>query len=234
MPVNGGEAGLYPPVKAFLEEQGWSVRGEVAGWDLLAVRNGEVLAVELKLGLTLRLLLQAVDRLEAADLVYIAVPFQRSFRRKRRTRVLKLLRMLGIGLLTVDPSRDLVQPELDPGPYRPRTSRTRREMLLREHAILVGDPNRGGGTRRGGVMTHYRHRALKLAAFLERNGPSKASEAGRETGDPEARMILYRNVYGWFARLGHGLYSLSERGARELPLWQGKPVPDLARNRRRV
>ncbi len=214
------ETDLYPPVKAFLEARGWSVRGEVGACDVLAVRDHQMLAVELKLGISLRLLLQAVDRMEAVDLVYLAVPFQSRHRRREQARLLKLLRMLGLGLLLVDTDRGIVQPGLDPGEYRPRLRKARRGLLLKEHEALVGDPNTGGSSRRRGVMTRYRLRAMTLAAFLRENGPSRATVVSRETGEPGALSILYRNVYGWFERRERGVYSLSERGVRELPLWE--------------
>ena len=58
------EAALYAPVKAFLQRQGYVVRGEVRGCDLVARRgNEEPVIVELKLRFTLSLLLQGIDRL---------------------------------------------------------------------------------------------------------------------------------------------------------------------------
>src|ERR1700690_3299787 len=74
-PNASGEVALYPPVKAFLERQGYVVRGEVCGCDLVACRgNEEPVIVELKLRFTLSLLLQGVDRLALSPLVYLAVP----------------------------------------------------------------------------------------------------------------------------------------------------------------
>jgi len=67
--------------------------------------------------------------------------------------VLKLLRMLGVGLLLIDArTHDAkVDVALDPGDYRPRQSPARRERLLGEFAKRVGDPNRGGSSKRSGV-----------------------------------------------------------------------------------
>ena len=214
------ETDLYAPVKEFLEGQGYAVRGEVGGCDALAVRDGLLVAVELKLSLNLRLLLQAVKRLGGADAVYVAFPAGCSPWRKDRAGVRRLLRMLGLGLLLVDPASGLVQPELDPGEYRIHRSRAGRGRLLREHAVLVGDPNTGGSRRRGGVMTLYRRNALAVAGHLRDKGPSKASDVSRELGMDNALSIMYRNVYGWFQREGRGVYALSPRGRAELPMWE--------------
>ena len=68
------ETALYPTVKRFLEELGFQVKGEVNGCDIVAVRDGEpprLAIVEMKLGFNLDLLLQAVDRMRAADEVWL-------------------------------------------------------------------------------------------------------------------------------------------------------------------
>ena len=59
------ETSLYGPVKRYLETLGFSVKGEVCGCDLVALRGDEppmVVVGELKLSFSLDLLLQAVDR----------------------------------------------------------------------------------------------------------------------------------------------------------------------------
>ena len=52
------ETALYPPVKAFLEAQGFEVKGEICGCDAVGVRAGEppvLVIAELKLSFTLEL-----------------------------------------------------------------------------------------------------------------------------------------------------------------------------------
>jgi hypothetical protein len=71
------ETSLYPAVKSFLETAGYSAKGEVDGCDVVAVRDGDpqrLAIVEMKLGFNLDLLLQATDRMRAADEVWLAVP----------------------------------------------------------------------------------------------------------------------------------------------------------------
>ncbi|MDO7728549.1 MAG: hypothetical protein MUQ13_04580, partial [Loktanella sp.] len=73
--VKPREADLYAPVKRFLETQGYKVKGEVGAVDVMALRDKEPpLLVELKLGFTLALFHQGIDRLSVSDLVYVAVP----------------------------------------------------------------------------------------------------------------------------------------------------------------
>jgi hypothetical protein len=96
------EVELYAPVKAFLEARGYDVKGEIAGCDLVAVRDEEPpIIVELKLAFTLGLVLQGVDRLGIADTVYLAVPAGAA----RRRGIRPLCRRLGLGLLAVHAPR---------------------------------------------------------------------------------------------------------------------------------
>ena len=70
------ETSLYAPVKRYLEKRGFTVKGEVCGCDLVALRGNEpplVVIGELKLSFSLELLLQAVDRTAACDEVWLAV-----------------------------------------------------------------------------------------------------------------------------------------------------------------
>src|SRR5882757_3904956 len=94
------EVDLYEPVKAFLTAQGYVVRGEVRGCDLVARRGDEKpVIVELKLRFNLALVLQGIERLALTDLVYLAVPRQVGRRRETVSAddraVRKLCRMLG-------------------------------------------------------------------------------------------------------------------------------------------
>ena len=92
------ETDLYPPVRDFLVEQGFTVRGEVRGCDVTAVKGEHVVVVELKLGLTLGLLLQGIRRQKVADLVYVAVPRPATKVSDARLReFLPLLRQLELG-----------------------------------------------------------------------------------------------------------------------------------------
>lgn len=225
------ESDLYPPVKQFLESQGYAVKGEVRECDVVAVRGSEPpVVVELKLSLNLGVLLQAVDRISVADHVYIGVPKGCGILKKKPRRVVKLMRMLGLGLMEIGPGQnadadqnaDAVRVVVDPGKYKPRKSKKRQERLLGEFMMRVGDPNPGGSAKRRGIMTAYRQRALALAHFLEENGPAKAAHVASALEDPKARNILYRDVYGWFDRVGFGTYALSPRGKREIPMWAAR------------
>ncbi|NQU42974.1 hypothetical protein HQ520_06795 [bacterium] len=217
------ETELYPPLKRFLESQGYAVKGEIGDCDVVAVRGDEEpVLVEIKTRLNLQVLLQAVERLGASDKVYVAVPPDCSTLRTRRRTVVRLLRRLGLGLLVVCPEGP-VDAVLDPGDYQPRKRKAHTDRLLAEFSKRVGDPNLGGSDRRKGLLTAYRQRALRIANLLKEQGATKASEIAATLEDPKARNVLYRDVYGWFERQGAGIYALSPKGEKEIPLWETTP-----------
>lgn len=219
------EVDLYPPVKAFLEGQGYEVKAEVQGCDVVAVRGDEPpVIVELKTAFSLPLVLQGVDRLALSPDVYLAVgvparPAPGSLWRRERRGIRKLCRRLGLGLLAVhEPTARrpaLVEPLLDPVPYRPRPERRRQGLLLREFAQRVGDPNTGGSTRRP-IVTAYRQAALRCAVHLEAHGPTKAAVVAASTGVKTAATVMRHDVYGWFERVDRGVYRLTSSGTAAL------------------
>jgi hypothetical protein len=209
------ESDLYAPVKALLEGQGYVVKGEVRGCDVVAVRGAEPpVVVELKRAFGLGLVLQGVDRLVLTDLVYLAVGAWP----KQMKNVKKLCRRLGLGLMVVVAERcDVV---LDPVPYLPRKNKRKAGRMLGEHARRVGDPNLGGQAMRAPLMTAYRQEALRCAGLLAANGPMKLPDM-RKAGDvPNAAKILQQDVYGWFERITRGVYALTPAGKQGLKRFQ--------------
>ena len=211
------ETALYAPVKAFLEAQGYAVKAEIGAADVVAVRDGDApVVVELKTGFSLTLIHQAIARQAATDAVYVAIPHRdgraaAAALRRNRT----LCRRLGLGLLTIRIADGLVTPHLDPAPYAPRKIQARTTRLLREFMRREGDPNTGGAPR-GGVVTAYRQDALRCAAYLRAQGPSKAAVVAAAVGVANARRILADDHYGWFDRVARGVYALTPNGRRAL------------------
>lgn len=212
------ETELYEPVKAFLEKQGYEVKAEVGSADIVACRgNDDPVIVELKTGFTLSLFHQAVDRQGVTDSVYIAVArgSGRRFQAALKSN-LKLARRLGLGLITVRLTDQLVEVHADPAPFTPRKMKPRKDRLLREFARRVGDPNTGGSTRVT-LVTAYRQDAMRCAQYLNENGPSRGAEVAKATGVERATRIMADDHYGWFERVERGIYGLTPKGteARE-------------------
>ena len=206
------ESDLYDPVANYLRNLGYEVRGEVRSIDLVAIHETELVVVELKLRMSLDLILQAVERQRTADSVYVAVAARSSgpaIRNHRRIR--RLLRRLELGLILVHfrPSGTRVEVRLHPAPYNPRSSNRERQNVIREFTNRTGDRNPGGSAA-GRVVTAYREQSVYIACALQKLGTASPSELRSfGTGD-NTGVILYRNVYGWFDRIEKGRYRLHE------------------------
>ncbi len=209
------ETELYHPVKSFLESQGYTVKAEVNACDVVALRGNEApLIVELKTSFSLALVLQGIERQRLSDNVYLAVP-PFAGRGARRKEAVALCRRLGLGLLAVRPGESsFVEALLDPAEYRPRKRKPALGRLLREFQLRVGDPNTGGSSRRT-IITAYRQDALRCAAYLDQNGPSRAASVATATGVAKAGQIFLKDYYGWFERAAEtprGVYHLTPKG----------------------
>ncbi len=239
------ESDLYEPLRAYLEGQGYAVHGEVRGVDVVArhrERPDEIVAIELKSRMSLDLVVQAAQRTELTDSVYVAVPVSGARGTVRNSRgVRTLLQRLGVGLILVRFLRGAIRVEtiLHPGsPVRPTGAR-RRTAIIREidrryaefdkggsPTRLTRDPSAAG--RRDGPfgdgypgrvrrMTAYRQRAFLTAELLRQAGGTARPQDLRAAGAPETcGTILARNVYGWFERVERGTYRLHPAGAEAL------------------
>lgn len=141
------ETSLYLPVKGFLEQAGYVVKGEVGGCDLVGLSDSDpavVVICELKLSFNLELILQAVDRAAVADEVWIAARVSAKGKgREADKRYRDLCRRLGIGMLGISDAGDVsvIVGSISP---MPRTNPKRRSRLMREHQKRRGDPAVGG------------------------------------------------------------------------------------------
>ncbi len=224
-PARLAETCLYAPIKAFLEGQGYLVKGEVDHCDVVARRDGEPpVIVELKMTLNLELVLQGIERLALSDVVYVAVPAPRDgplFDRRFR----KLLRRVGLGLLLVHGAGGAaanVEAVLDPLPYRPRADKRKLGRLLGEFERRAGDPNLGGTAHRVKIVTAYRQEALRIASVLAALGRQRPALLRASAEAPKAGRILMDNVYGWFERVEHGIYALTPAGEKALQAFAGR------------
>ena len=198
------ESDLYGPVRDYLENLGYQVKGEVKDCDIAALRDGELIVVELKRGFTLELIYQALDRQRVADGVYVAVPLpRRGYMAPHIRDMERLCRRLELGLIFVGfTSKGLPQVDVavHPGKAAPlRRDSRRRQAVIREHQGRTGSANTGGVTRRK-ILTLYKEQALWIARLLREKGPMTVSEVKKQGGPPNAAAILGRDPMGWFVR----------------------------------
>ena len=202
------ETDLYAPIKRLLESQGYDVKAEVKSCDVMAVRGDEPpLIVELKIGLTLQLIYQAIDRLSITEHVYIAVAKPK---RAVPLEAQKLCKRLGLGLLVISKSGN-VDILAEPVSYTPRPNKSRKMALLKEFRKRKGDPNTGGSTKVK-LMTSYKQDALRCLRHLHDNGATKISNLRKATQVDRAATILRADYYGWFVKEDRGIYNMTDNG----------------------
>lgn len=215
------ETDLHEPLTRYLEGQGYSVHAEVRGCDLVARApdNREPIIMELKTRLSLDLVVQAVDRKELSDAVYLAVPLEGSRGRIRNMAgIRRLLRRLEIGLIVVRFLRSGTRVEVweHPRPFAPRRRERRRISMLREIDGRYAELDRAGQTSRRMRMTAYRQESLLVASLLQEHGESSPARLRRFGAGEKCGRILARNLYGWFDRVRHGVYRLTDAGTAAL------------------
>ena len=223
------EQDLYGPVRDYLTGLGYEVKGEVKDCDVTAMRDGELIVVELKRGFTLELIYQALDRQRVADGVYVAVPLpKRGYMSPHMREMQSLCRRLELGLIFVGfTQKGLPQVDVAVHPKEasvPRRDKKRRLAVIREHEGRTGSVNQGGVTRKK-IVTAYKEQALRTARILRDGGPARVEEVKRLGGPDNAGVILGRNVLGWFDR-EHSpdgrtyLYRVNGKGLEALALYE--------------
>ncbi|HKK65248.1 MAG TPA: DUF2161 family putative PD-(D/E)XK-type phosphodiesterase [Clostridia bacterium] len=213
------ETDLFQPLKVYLEGQGYSVHSEVRNCDIVARKGNELILVELKSSITLNLLIQAAQRKEISDSVYIAVPVPRGAKNPpnfKRTKT--LLRRLEIGCILVDfmQTKTKLRIELHPVAYKAKRSHSQRRAILREIDGRYAEFNQGGEAVVEEKITAYKQEALRIAHFLRQNGPASPAQLRNAGTSEKTQAILLKNVYGWFERQRRGVYQLHPAGHEAL------------------
>jgi len=215
------EIDLYKPIKEYFTKQGYAVNAEVMDCDVTALKDDELVIIELKLTLSIELLIQASKRQRLTEKVYIAIPKPSyNLRSKKWKGICHLMRRLELGLITVSFNEKnvhmnvVVEPEPFDRDRSMRHSRKRRTKLVEEITGRLGDYN-VGGSHNTKLMTVYKENCIQIACYLEHYGPLSAKNL-RELGTGEKTYsILYDNHYSWFEKIERGIYSISEKGLSE-------------------
>ena len=211
------ETDLYEPIRAFLEEEGYQVQAEVKDCDIAAVKDGQLLIVELKKAFNLKLVYQGLERQSLTDQVFLAIPRPaKGAREKAWKDMLKLLKRLELGLLTValDSPLKTVDVVLEPSDSPIRKNKKKKEQVRGELEHRQVNANVGGMTRRK-IMTAFREKSIRLACLLEKEGQVSTASL-RERGMEDYVGICIKNYDKWFQRVEKGVYALSEKGKEAL------------------
>lgn len=216
------ERDLYEPIEQYFQELGYVVHGEVHHCDITAVKEEELVIIELKLSLTVDLLIQASNRKRMTDLVYVAIPKPKvKMKSKKWHELCLLLKRLEVGLITVQfiDSKAKVEVIFPPEPFNQKKSQAyykkHRKRLLAEIEGRSVSRNIGGSTKMK-IMTAYKESCIHIASLLLEHGPLKPKQL-REYGTGDKTLsILHKNYYKWFEKVGHGTYQISQQGKAEI------------------
>lgn len=212
------ESDLYEPIQKFLIEQGYCVRGEVKDCDITAMKQDELVIVELKRSFQLKLVYQAIERQKADAFVYVAIPRpQKGQKSKEWKNILELLKRLELGLITValDSEIHFVEVILTPGMGRRLKNKKKDSEIRGELVARKGDFNIGGTNKRK-IMTAYREKCVELACLME-NEESVSLKEFYELGlEKKISGVMGKNFYHWFERTAKGAYRLSDKGKEAL------------------
>lgn len=220
------EVDLYKPIQRYFSRDGFEVYGEVKDCDMVAVKENELVIIELKLTLSVDLLIQAAKRQKLTDKVYIAIPKPKGrMNSKQWADKCHLVKRLELGLIVVSfpgngSKADIV---IHPAPFNSKKGNARnklmREAILNEISGRSADFNIGGSTRTK-IMTAYKESCIQIACFLDKMGPL-SPKALRDMGaGVKTPSILTKNYYGWFERIKRGTYIITEKGKLEVQEYQ--------------
>lgn len=216
------EVDLYKPIQKFFTKLGYEVHGEVHHCDVVALKDDELIIVELKLSLTVDLLMQATKRQKLTDQVYIAIPKPKyKMNSKKWHDLCHLLKRLELGLIVVSFLKSGAKMEVcfSPQPFNRQRSKNyhvrNRKKLIEEMKGRNVNYNVGGSSKTK-IMTAYKENCIQIANLLDRNG-SMTPKALRQQGTGEKTLsILSKNYYGWFVKVGRGVYTITDLGKKEL------------------
>ncbi len=210
------EKDMFESLKKHLVKYGFKVKAEVLNTDITAIKDDEVIIVEMKKTLNTRLIYQGCKRQRICDYVYLAIvqPTSKVLISSQFKEKIHIIRRLQLGLIFVDVENDRVVTHLDPKTFAFRQSKIKRRKLLKEFEQRVTSFNTGGVTKTK-IITAYREKAIKIAYYLSKE-PMKVKDIKVLTKDDKIASILQKNYYGWFERIERGIYALTEVGHEDL------------------
>lgn len=220
------EVDLYEPVQQYFHQLGYDVQAEVNDCDVVAMKDEQIIVIELKLNLNITLLMQAVNRQKLTEHVYVAIKRPKmSLRRKRWRDLVHLTRRLELGLMLVTfegklPSVKVIH---EPGPFDRHKSyqlhKKKRESLIKEVSDRRSNVN-VGGSYQVSTITAYKEKSIQIAFYLDKLGPMSAKQLEKLNTGERTYGILYNNYYNWFERIDRGIYDVTEKGRKQYKTYE--------------
>lgn len=211
------ESDLYPPVCEYFISLGYDVQAEVKSCDLVAKKDGETIVAELKTSFCLKLVYQAIERQSITDLVYIVIPRPKGAKGAQWNSMLKLMKRLDIGIITVALDSELKAVDIvsvPAGTAKPKSS-TKRASFNKEVDSRNLHVNTGG-VNKTKILTAYREKSIYILCLAEAFGEISPAQINKILNEPYAGNIVSRNFYGWFKKISKGVYAISDEGYKIL------------------
>lgn len=210
------ETDLFKPVRSLLMSLGFDVQGEILAADVFAVKDNQIIIVELKLQITLKLIYQALERQKVTPFVYIGVPKQiLKAHQKKNPQFLLLLKKLGVGLIevTLDEAKIMLEPDVFETKST-KSSAAKKRVMLKEFDARDQYQTLGGTNEK--KMTAYREKVVEIAKALFDLKEAPLKLIKEYTRIDKSADILRNNFDGWFIKNEKGLYQLSPLGLFEI------------------
>lgn len=213
------EADLFPAVRDLFASEGYKVNAEVKDCDVTAVKDDELIIIELKKNLSVTLLAQGLKRQKTGAKVYVAVPKPKNYSYKKFRDTFYVLKKLELGLIFVNllGNNSFAEIALEPTAFFPPASKNykKRKTIMEEINGRTIDTNTGGVTGRK-IATAYTEKCINIACILDTYGELSPKQIRDYGGDAKAQSILHMNVYGWFENVRKGVYAITLEGRKAL------------------
>ena len=213
------ETDLFLPIRRLFEDLGYTVHAEVRDCDVTATKDEELIVIELKRNLSVRLLEQALTRQKTGAMVYVAVPKPKNYKPRAYRETLAVIEKLELGLIFVNllEGNSFAEVVCDPKPYSGvRINSKKRTQLRKEIENRSVGVNQGGSSRQK-IVTAYTERCIRIACALQQYGEMSAKElSGLGIDHKAAYHALRANHYGWFYKVEKGVYALTLKARQDL------------------
>ncbi len=208
---------LFPVLKDYFLSQGYKVNAEVKDCDMTAIKDDELIIVEMKTSLNITVLYQALERKKLSPNVYIAIPRPKKDYRKSKLKMKNLISKLDLGLIVIDVVNKgleiLVYPEIN---QTQRINNTKKTKLLKEINNRSVDENIGGKNRTK-VLTAYKELGIALCVVINSEGQVNTKTLREKYGfDKKTTQYLHTNFFRWYKKVGVATYELSKEGQEVL------------------
>lgn len=212
---NFRESEMFVYIKNYFQKKNYEVYGEVKNCDVVCIKKDNIVVVEMKKDLTIKLITQGIDRQKITEHVYICYRKPKKFTLKKRRETITLCKRLGLGIILVNIEEDEIKTILEPSIKRIVNKNKRNEIKKEIEGIKVNINQ--GGTNKVKKNTAFREKNILISCALELEGSSSSKDLIKKFSCPQnTNRIMYYNIYGWYEKVSRGIYKLSKKGFEEL------------------